>query len=145
MGKSVNKVILLGHVGKAPDIRSTNSGIVANLSIATQERQKDDNGEWQDKPEWHNLVAFKRTAEIIRDYVTKGSKIYVEGKLQTSKWHDNKADVDRYKTEIVVFEIVLLSAKDEGSSGQGNQSYAKADQGSQRQAEVEIDDSDIPF
>ncbi len=140
MGKSINKVILLGHVGKAPDIRAVSSGIVANLSIATQERQKDDNGNWSERPEWHNLIAFKRAAEIIRDYVTKGSKIYVEGKLQTSSWDDKSSGQKRYKTEIVVFEIVLLSGKEDGSSGQ----YARADQGNQNQSQ-EISDDDIPF
>lgn len=140
MGKSVNRVFLLGNVGKAPDIRSISNGVVANLSIALSDRQKDANGEWQEKTEWVNLVAFKRTAEIIRDYVTKGSKIYVEGKLQTSSWDDRESGQKRYKTEIVVFEIVLLSGKEEGSSGQ----YARADQGNQNQSQ-EIDEDSIPF
>ena len=83
MAKSVNKVILLGNVGKDPEIRSTPSGtIVANFALATSDRFQDAQGNWQDRTEWHNLVAFKRTAEIIRDYVKKGSKLYIEGKLR---------------------------------------------------------------
>ena len=92
MAKSVNKVILLGNVGKDPEIRSTPSGtIVANLTLATGDRQKDAQGNWQDVTEWHNLVAFTRTAEIIRDYVKKGAKLYVEGKIQTRSWDDKQS------------------------------------------------------
>jgi single stranded DNA-binding protein len=84
MAKSVNKVILLGNVGKDPEIRSTPSGaIVANFTLATSDNFQDQQGAWQERTEWHTLVAFKRTAEIVRDYVKKGSKLYIEGKLQT--------------------------------------------------------------
>ncbi len=87
MSKGVNKAILLGHVGKDPEIRSTNGGtIVASFSLATADRQKDGQGNWQDRTEWHNLVAFNRTAEIIRDYVKKGSQLLIEGKIQTRTW-----------------------------------------------------------
>ena len=82
MSKSVNKVILLGHIGKDAEVKSLPSGVaVANFSLATTERYKDKSGEWQDKTEWHNLVAYKRAAEIIRDYTAKGAKLYVEGRL----------------------------------------------------------------
>ena len=84
MAKGVNKVILLGNVGKDPEIRSTAGGtMVATFSLATADRQKDQQGNWQDKTEWHNLVAYGRTAEIIRDYVKKGKELFIEGKLQT--------------------------------------------------------------
>ena len=87
MAKSVNKVILLGNVGKDPEIRATAGGMtVANFSIATTDRIKGQDGQYTDKTEWHNLVAFQRTAEIVRDYVKKGNKLYVEGRLQTSSW-----------------------------------------------------------
>ena len=80
MSKGVNKAFLLGHVGKDPEIRSTNGGtIVASFSLATADRQKDGQGNWQDKTEWHNLVASNRTAEIVRDYVRKGSQLLIEG------------------------------------------------------------------
>ena len=81
MAKSVNKVILLGNVGKDPEIRATGGGtMVANFTLATSDRQKDAQGNWQDRTEWHNMVAFTRLAEIVRDYVKKGSKLYIEGK-----------------------------------------------------------------
>ena len=81
MSRSVNKVTLLGHVGKDPEVKTSSGGMtIANFSIATSDRQKNAQGEWEDKTEWTNLVAFKKTAEIIRDYVTKGSQVYVEGK-----------------------------------------------------------------
>ena len=108
--KSVNKVTLLGNVGKDPEIRSTPGGtVVANFSIATSDNTKDAQGNWTEKTEWHNLVAFKRTAEIVRDYVRKGSKVYVEGKLSTSSWEDKTSGQRRYKTEVLVNELVLLS------------------------------------
>lgn len=153
MAKSVNKVILLGNVGKDPEIRSTPSGtMVANLTLATSDRFQDAQGNWQDRTEWHNLVAFKRTAEIIRDYVKKGSKLYVEGKIQTRSWDDKDSGAKRYRTEILVNDISLLSGRDEGSAGGynrggGSSAYdqrpaAGADDLAQS---TEISDDDIPF
>ena len=150
MAKSVNKVILLGNVGKDPEIRSTPSGtMVATFGLATSERQKDQQGNWQDKTEWHNLVAFGRTAEIIRDYVKKGSKLYVEGRIQTRNYEDKEhAGRKIYRTEIIVNDISLLSSRDEGSSprSSGSASFdqrqpANADD----MAQTEITDDDIPF
>jgi single-strand DNA-binding protein len=115
MAKSVNKVILLGNVGKDPEIRSTGSGMtVANFSIATSERIKGADGQWTDKTEWHSLVAFQRTAEIIRDYVKKGTKLYIEGRLQTSSWDDKTSGQKKYRTEIIVGDLSLLSGRGEG-------------------------------
>jgi len=155
MAKSVNKVILLGNVGKDPEIRSTGGGtMVANLTLATSDRFQDQQGNWQDKTEWHNLVAFKRTAEIIRDYVKKGSKLYIEGKIQTRSWDDKETGAKRYRTEIIVNDLSLLSGREEGSGpynrasqGGGATSFdqrppAGAD-GIAQQAE--ISDDDIPF
>jgi single-strand DNA-binding protein len=155
MAKSVNKVILLGNVGKDPEIRSTGGGtMVANLTLATSDRFQDQQGNWQDRTEWHNLVAFKRTAEIIRDYVKKGSKLYVEGKIQTRSWDDKETGAKRYRTEIIVNDLSLLSAREEGSgpynrasSSGAATSYdqrppAGADDLSQQ---AEISDDDIPF
>ncbi|HEV2487881.1 MAG TPA: single-stranded DNA-binding protein [Terracidiphilus sp.] len=155
MAKSVNKVILLGNVGKDPEIRSTPGGtMVANFSLATSDRFQDQQGNWQDRTEWHNLVAFKRTAEIIRDYVKKGSKLYVEGKIQTRTW-DDKEGVKHYKTEILVNDLSLLSGRDEGSGGysrsaSSSSSAASFDQrppaGQDDVAQsAEISDDDIPF
>ena len=89
MAKSVNKVILIGNVGKDPEVKYTPSGTpVAKFSLATNERYKDKNGQRQDRTEGHNLVAWQRTAEIVGEYVKKGSKVYIEGSLRTSSWDD---------------------------------------------------------
>ena len=150
MAKSVNKVILLGNVGKDPEIRSTQGGtIVATFSIATTDRQKDPQGNWQDKTEWHNLVAFQRTAEIIRDYVKKGSKLYIEGRIQTRSW-DDKDGQKKYRTEIIVNDLVLLSGRGEGESGSYSKSGSAYDQRPPAHADelvqsTEITDDDIPF
>jgi len=151
MAKSVNKVILLGNVGKDPEIKATGSGVpVATFSIATSERFKDKSGNWQDRTEWHNLVAYQRTAEIIRDYVKKGSKLYVEGRLQTSSWDDKTTGQKRYKTEIIVNDLSLLSGKGEGDGGGGysRSNTASFDQrgGAEDYSQAtEITDDDIPF
>ncbi len=158
MAKSVNKVFLLGNVGKDPEIRSTPSGVmVATFGLATSDRYQDAQGNWQDRTEWHNLKAFKRNAEVVRDYVKKGSKLFVEGKITTNSWDDKESGQKRYRTEIVVFEISLLSGRDEGS-GSGGYSRAASSSGStanfdQRQPagvddishSAEISDDDIPF
>ena len=155
MAKSVNKVILLGNVGKDPEIRSTPGGtMVANFSLATSDRFQDQQGNWQDRTEWHNLVAFKRTAEIVRDYVKKGSKLYIEGKIQTRTW-DDKEGLKHYKTEILVNDLSLLSGREEGSGGysrstSSSSSAASFDQrppaGQDDVAQsAEISDDDIPF
>jgi single-strand DNA-binding protein len=158
MARSVNKVTLLGNVGKDPEIRSSASGVmVANLALATSDRQKDAQGNWQDRTEWHNLVAFNRTAEIVRDYVKKGSKLFVEGKIQTRNWDDKETGQKRYRTEIIVNELILLSSRDEGAGGASGYSRAASSSSSaanfdQRppaaangQDETMISDDDIPF
>jgi single-strand DNA-binding protein len=158
MAKSVNKVTLLGNVGKDPEIRSTPGGtMVATFGLATSDRQKDAQGAWQDRTEWHNLVAFGRTAEIIRDYVKKGNKLYIEGSLRTSNWDDKQSGQKRYKTEIIVNDLSLLSGRDDASGGGGGYSRAASsssassfDQRPPAGAEdygqqAEISDDDIPF
>lgn len=152
MAKSVNKVILLGNVGKDPEIRATPGGtMVATFSLATTDRTKDQSGNWTDRTEWHNLVAFQRTAEIIRDYVKKGSKLYVEGKIQTRSWEDKNSGEKKYRTEIIVNDLSLLSGRGEGESGSYNRgSSTSYDQRSSAPADdlvqsTEITDDDIPF
>lgn len=158
MAKGVNKVLLLGNVGKDPEIRSTAGGMtVASFSLATADRQKDAQGNWTDKTEWHNLVCFQRTAEIVRDYVKKGTQLFIEGKLQTRSWDDKESGQKKYKTEILVNELTLLGSKGEGggssSSGSGS-GYSKSNTASYDQrtpasqpdyADVGITDDDIPF
>src|ERR1700758_3644292 len=118
MAKSVNKVILLGNTGKDPETRSTPGGmLVANFTLATSDRQKDQQGNWQDRTEWHNLVAFGRTAEIVRDYVKKGTKLFIEGKIQTRSWDDKESGAKRYRTEIIVNDLSLLSGREEAAGG----------------------------
>ncbi|HEY4047458.1 MAG TPA: single-stranded DNA-binding protein [Acidobacteriaceae bacterium] len=152
MPKSVNKVILLGNVGKEPEVKFLPSGsAVANLTLATSERFKDKAGEWQDRTEWHNLTAYQRLAEIIRDYVKKGSKLYVEGRIQTRSWDDQASGQKKYRTEIIVNDLVLLSGRGEGDSagGYSRSNTSSFDQRPPAAAEefagTEITDDDIPF
>lgn len=109
MARGVNRVILLGRLGKDPEVRYTQGGsAVTSFSIATSESWKDKNtGEKQERVEWHNITMFNRLAEIAGQYLKKGSQIYVEGKLQTRKWTD-KNGIDRYSTEIIAHELQML-------------------------------------
>mgnify|MGYP000846923058 CR=1 FL=1 len=116
---SVNKVILIGNLGKDPDVRSMSSGkAVANVTIATNESWKDRNtGEKQERTEWHNVVFYSPLAEIVGQYLRKGSSVFVEGRLQTRKWQEKTSGQDRYTTEIVANEMKMLGGKrDEGYS-----------------------------
>jgi single-strand DNA-binding protein len=159
MAKSVNKVILLGNVGKDPDIKVLPSGQpVANFGLATSERYKDQQGNWQDRTEWHNLTAYGKLAEIVRDYVKKGNKLYAEGRLTTRSWDDKESGKKVYRTEIVVGDISLLSGRGE-DGGQSTGGYtqrsgtasntASFDQrpsgGDDYAHSAEITDDDIPF
>lgn len=150
MAKSINKAILVGNVGKDPEIKfAANGNAVASFSLATSDRTKDQSGNWVDRTEWHNLVAFQRTAEIIRDYVKKGSKLYIEGRIQTRSWDDQASGQKKYRTEIVVNDLVLLSGRGEGESG-GSSRGNSYDQRQPAHADdlvqsTEITDDDIPF
>ncbi len=153
MAKSVNKVILLGNVGKDPEFKALPSGQpVVNFSVATSERFKDQQGNQQERTEWHNLVAYGKLAEIVRDYVKKGSKLYVEGRLTTRSWDDRETNKKVYRTEIVLSDLSLLSGRGEegGSSGgySGNRSggYEQRGPSSDDYAQTtQITDDDIPF
>ena len=157
MARSVNKVILLGNTGKDPEVSFLPSGMaVAKFGLATSDKFKDKQGNQQERTEWHNLVAFGKLAEIIRDYVKKGNKLYVEGSLRTSSWEDKTSGQKRYKTEVIVSEISLLSGRADGEgSGSGSGGYSKSNTASfdQRQpagqddyaSQTEITDDDIPF
>jgi single-strand DNA-binding protein len=152
MAKSVNKVILLGNVGKDPEIRATGGGtMVASFGLATSERTKDQSANSTDRPEWHNLAAYGRLAEIIRDYVKKGSKLFVEGRIQTRSWDDKNSGEKKYKTEIIVNDISLLSGRGEGDGGSYSRSSSSSyDQRGPAQTDelvqsTEITDEDIPF
>jgi len=151
MAKGVNKVFLLGNVGKDPEIRATQSGMtIASFSLATADRQKDAQGNWSDKTEWHNLVAFQRTAEIVRDYVKKGTQIFVEGKIQTRSWDDKESGQKKYKTEILVNELSLLGGGPGRQSGEAGGGYSRSSSAGAAPAAPDyadqgITDDDIPF
>lgn len=143
MPKSVNKVILVGNVGQDPEVKYTPSGTpVAKLSLATNERFKDRSDEWQERTEWHSIIAWQRLAEIVGEYVKKGSKLYIEGKLQTSSWEDRQSGSKRYRTEVVARDIVLLGSHENTDdsrpkrNGREQETYASSS---------EITDEDIPF
>lgn len=114
---SVNKVILVGRLGKDPETRyMTNGEAVTNATLATSENWKDKAGEKQEKTEWHNLVFYRRLAEVAGEYLKKGSQVYIEGKIQTRKWQDKESGKDRYTTEIIVNEMQMLGSKSGGGS-----------------------------
>ncbi|ASJ95554.1 single-stranded DNA-binding protein [Shewanella marisflavi] len=120
--RGVNKVILVGNLGKDPEVRyMPNGNAVANFTVATSESWKDQQGQMQERTEWHNIVMYRRLAEIAGEYLKKGSKVYLEGKLQTSKWQDQQTGQDRYKTEINVNEMQMLDSRAQGQGGQGGQ------------------------
>ncbi len=128
MAKGVNKVLLLGNAGKDPEIKATTGGkVIATLTLATADRTKDQTGNWVDKTDWHNLVFFDRTAEIVRDYVKKGSQIFVEGKIQTRSYDDKASGQKKFFTEIIVRELTLLGGR--GNSEGGGGQYSGGSQG----------------
>lgn len=152
MARGINKVILVGNLGNDPEVRYANNGnAIANISVATSESWKDKNtGDQQEKTEWHRVVMFNRLGEIAGEYLKKGSKVYIEGKLQTRKWQDQSGN-DRYTTEIVANEMQMLDSR--GDSGGSYQAPQQAPQGqgdaqpqsaSAQQPSSDFDD-DIPF
>ena len=130
MSRGVNKVILVGHLGADPEVRyMPNGGAVANVTVATTESWKDkSSGEKQEKTEWHRVVFFARLAEIVGEYLKKGSQMYVEGRLQTRKWQD-KSGVDRYTTEIVASEMQMLGGRGGAGGGAGANAGSSAGSG----------------
>ncbi len=151
--RGVNKVILIGNLGKDPDVRYSPSGsAVTNITVATSETWKDKNtGEQKEKTEWHRVVFFNRLAEIAGEYLKKGSKVYIEGRLQTRKWQDQSGN-DRYTTEIVANEMQMLDSRGGGSAnfnqdnGQTAQRNAPAAAPEPVAASGGADfDDDIPF
>ena len=150
----VNKVILVGNLGKDPEVRYTaNQTAVANMSLATTERRKDQTGNWVNQTEWHRIVSFGKLAEFCTNYLKKGRQVYVEGKIRTSKWQD-KEGKDRYTTEIVADTIQFVGGRDSGveSESTGNNSRDPMDSLTPAQMldnsntdDITFDDDDIPF
>ena len=157
MARGVNKVILVGNLGRDPEMKYTASGAaIANITVATTDSWNDkQTGEKVEKTEWHRVVAFQRLAEIMGEYLRKGSQVYIEGKLQTRKWQDQNGQ-DRYSTEVVANDMQMLGARGgEGGGGRGQgggggfRNNPQNQQTQQTQAQPKPDndfaDDDIPF
>lgn len=161
MARSVNKVILLGNLGKDPELRYTPSGqAVARFSLATSDRWRDKNsGEWQDRTEWHTVVCWAKLAETVGQYLTKGSSVYIEGRLQTRSW-DDKEGKKHYSTEVVANEMVMVGGRNAGTGAPAGASAPRPaaaqnsassfdeysqDAGFSPASGTEITDDDIPF
>ena len=142
MSRGVNKAIIVGNLGNDPEVRKTQTGAtVATISVATSESWTDKNtGQKQTATEWHRVVFFSRLAEIVEQYLTKGSQVYIDGKLQTKKWTDNNG-VDRYTTQIVAKEMQMLGGRGDNAAPQS--SAPQRDSGA---PVIDFDDEpDIPF
>ncbi len=156
-GKSLNKVQLIGNLGKDPEVKYTPQGTpVAKIALATNERFKDKDGQWQDRTEWHNVVLWQRLAEIAGEYLKKGGKVYIEGRLQTHSWDDKTTGQKKYMTEVVASDLILLGGRGEGaeggagysrgaSAGGGNNFDQRAPEAEPAVASSPISDEDIPF
>jgi single-strand DNA-binding protein len=155
--KSVNKVILIGNLGKDPEVKYTPQGTpVAKITLATNERFKGKDGQWQDRTEWHNVVLWQRLAEIAGEYLKKGGKVYIEGRLQTRSWDDKQTGQKKYMTEVVASDLVLLGGRGEGDYAGGSRGAAASAGGNHFDQSVPeadhapaasgpITDEDIPF
>ena len=139
-GKSLNKVTLIGNLGKDPELSYTASGVaVGKFSVATGDSWKDENGNKQERTEWHNIVVWRKLAEICGQYLKKGSKVYLEGKLQTRSWDDKNTGVKRYTTEVVASDLIMLDSK-----GGESASSAAADTSTHEESAPPEKD-DLPF
>ena len=143
----INKVILVGRLGKDPEIRSTPSGqSVARFTVATDEKFTDKAGEKQERTEWHNIAAWGRLGEICGQYLRKGKLVYIEGSLRTDSWDDKETGQKRYKTEIVAREMKMLDRRgDEGGGGSGGGGYASRGASKSSGPDVMEDDEEVPF
>lgn len=141
----VNKVIIIGTLGKDPEVRYiTNGDAVANLSVATNEVWKDKNsGEKKQTTEWHKVILWRRLAEIAKEYLQKGSQVYIEGKIQTRKWQDKDGN-DRYSTEILAHELQMLGGRQHGT-GQERRPQQHGNAAPQSAPEPDNFNDDIPF
>jgi single-strand DNA-binding protein len=139
---SLNKVMLIGNLGKDPEVRFTASGqAVASFSLATSEKFKGKTGELEERTEWHNITLWGKLAEIAGEYLSKGKTVYIEGRLQTRKWQD-KSGNDRYTTDIVGEKMQMLSPKGERSGGEPSSASRT---GGPSYEEPPFQDDDIPF
>ena len=131
MAGSLNKVILVGHLGQDPKISYAQSGLpIANMRLATSERIRDKDGQYTERTDWHTIVTFDKQADFCGKYLAKGSLILVEGRLQTRKWQDKEGQ-DRYSTEVVAARVQALGGRKDGGQGGGEGGYAPRQQGSE--------------
>ena len=143
---SVNKVILVGRLGRDPEMKSTPSGqTVAKFSIATDERYTDKSGERQERTEWHNIVAWARLAEICGQYLKKGKLVYIEGSLRTDSWDDKETGQKKYRTEIVARDMKMLDKKGDDGGGGGGGYASTRSSSSAAGADMAEDDEEVPF
>lgn len=139
----VNRVILIGNLGRDPEVHTTSSGnIVTQLTLATSRRVKQADGSYGDEVEWHRVICFSKLAEIARDYLSKGRQVYIEGRLRTRKWTD-KQNIERYTTEIICEQLKMLGRKDEGAAPAAAPSPAT--QRSTPASTPSYTDDDVPF
>jgi single-strand DNA-binding protein len=143
---SVNKVILVGRLGKDPEIRSTAGGqTVARFSLATDDRYTDKNGEKQERTEWHNIVAWAKLAEICGQYLRKGKLVYIEGAIRTDSWDDKETGQKRYKTEIIANTMQMLDRRSDEEGGSSGGGYARNRGGASAPATQMDDEDEVPF
>ena len=141
---SLNKVMLIGNLGRDPEVRYTASGTaVAGFSVATTEKFKNKSGEWEERTEWHNITLWGRLAEIAGEYLAKGKTVYVEGRLQTRKWQDRDGK-DRYTTEVVADKMQMLGGKGDGGRAGGAGTRSDMQEPAYEEPVFNPDD-DIPF
>ncbi len=158
MAKGLNKVMLIGHLGNDPELRTTTSGqSKVNFTLATTESFKDSDGNWQEKPEWHRIIVWGKLAEICNQYLKKGRQVYVEGRLQTRSWDDTKSGEKRYTTEIICTDMQMLGGQREqggGSTHEGSsQGYERQQSHTEPQSPsappsvpmLDNDKDDLPF
>ena len=148
---SINKVIIIGNLGKDPEVRyMPNGDAVTNITVATTDTWKDKNGEKQEKTEWHRITFYRKLAEIAGEYLKKGSQVYIEGRLETKKWTD-KSGVDRYTTEINCTDMRMLGGRPKGGRDEGDDQDDQPRQQSKPKATADAGsgfddmDDDIPF
>ena len=153
MARGINKAIIVGNLGRDPEVRYTaNGSAVANITVATSESWKDkQSGERQERTEWHRVVFFGRLAEIAEEYLKKGAQVYIEGSIRTQKWQDKESGQDRYTTEIVARDMQMLGSRGGDSSGASDDDYSSATRsatassgGGASGRDPDLDD-DIPF
>ena len=146
MGKSLNKVMLIGNLGKDPELRYTTSGVaVATFSLATSESWKDQDGNAQEKTEWHNIVAWRKLAEICGEWLKKGKKVYIDGRIQTRNYDDKNTGQKRYITEIVADNLIMLDGGGGRNASVDNSGGAQMSPASEAAPGGASQDEDLPF